>query len=179
MPLLGCPSILDLTICNQSIEQSPIVFQDGKVHIVQQVRLLRRSGAARRALHPAPQRRQREDLCLPLVLVRHPRHPHLHHSTLPTRHHLLAKNARLHDENALQARQTRQRRHHRQAKQNGRLVPTLHSRREPRLGYLQGYYERVRKQTQPQLPTSYPRCTGRVTSDPRVGVPHMTDVVAA
>lgn len=149
------------------------------MHTVQQVRLLRRSGAARRSLHPTPECGQREDLRLSLVLVRHPRLPHIYHSTLPHRHHLLPPHEGLHDAHALQARPTRQRRHHSQTKQDGRLVLTVHTWREPRLGHIQRYNERVRQQTEPQLPASHPRGPRRVTSDPRVGVPHVTNVVAA
>lgn len=154
-------------------------MQDGEVHAVQQVRLVRRGGAARRALHTAAERGQREDLRVPLVLVRHPRHPHLHHARVPARHHLLAAHARLHDAHALPARPAGQRGHDRETEQNGRLVPPLHTRREPRLGDIQGHNARVRQQAEPQLPAPHPRRAGRVTSDPRVGVPHLTDVVAA
>lgn len=149
------------------------------MHAVQQIRLLRRGRAARRALHPTAERCQREDLRFPLVLVRDPRLAHLHHPPLSARHNLLATNARLYDANALPTRQTRQRRHNSQKKQDGRLVPTIHTRREPRLRHIQGHNARVRQQTEPQLPAPHPWRAGRVTSDPRVGVPHMTDVVAA
>lgn len=149
------------------------------MYTLQQVRLVGRGGAARCPLHPAPERSQREDLHLPLVLVRDPRHPDADHPHLPHRHHLLPSHEGLHDANAIPPRQTRQRRYHRQKKQDGRLVSTVHTWREPRLGDIQGYNERVCEQTEPQLPASYPRCSGRVTSDTRVGVHHVTDVSAA
>lgn len=149
------------------------------MHPVQQVRLLGRSGAARRPLHPPSQRGQREDLRLPLVLVRHSRHPDLHHPPLPSCHHLLPKNEGVHDEDALQTRAAGQRRHHRPQKQNGRLVLTLHLGGELRLGHIPGYNARVCEQTEPQLPASYPRGPRCVTPDTRVGVPHLIDVSAA
>lgn len=149
------------------------------MYTVQQVRLIRRGGAARRTLHSAPQRRQREDLHLPMVLVRYPRNPNFDHRHLPHRHHLLPTNACLHDANEVQTRQARQRRHHRQAKQDGRLVSTLHPWGESRLGDIQRYNARVCEQAEPQLPASYPWGSGRVTSDTRVGVHHVTDVSAA
>lgn len=156
-----------------------LYFQDGEVYTIQQVRVIRRGGAARRVVHSTTQRRQREDIHLSLVLVRHPRDPHSNHSYLPHRHHLLSTNARLHDENALPTCQERQRRHHRQTKQDGRLVSSLHPRGEPRFRNIQGYNARVCEQTEPQLPASYPRSAGRVTSNTRVGVHHLTDVTAA
>jgi hypothetical protein len=149
------------------------------VYAVQQIRLFRRSGAARRALHLAAERRQREDIRVPLVLVRDPRRPHLRHSPVPARDHLLSPHASVHDAHAVQARQAGQRRHHSAQKQNGRLVPPLHSRGELGLRDFPGHNERVRKQTEPQLSASHSRRAGRVTSDTRVGVPHVTDVVAA
>lgn len=154
-------------------------FQDGEVHTVQQVRVIRRGGAARRAVHPAAQRGQREDLRVPVVLVRDPRHPHLHHACVPLRDHLLAAHARLHDAHALPARAPRQRRHHRAPQQDGRLVPAVHPRGEPRLGDLPGHHARVREQAEPQLPAPHPRRAGRVTSGAGVGVPHVTVVAAA
>lgn len=149
------------------------------MHIIQQIRLLRRSRAARRALHLTPERRQRKDLCLPLVLVRHPRHPHLHHAALPDRHHLLPSHARLHDADAVQACPPRQRGHHSKEEQNGRLVPAVHIRRESGLRHIQGHNARIREQAEPQLPAPHSRSSRRVTSDSRVGLPHLTDVVAA
>lgn len=149
------------------------------MYAIQQVRFVRRGRATRRSVHPPAERGQREDLYLPLVLVRHPRLPHLHHAHLPPRHHLLAAHARLHDAHALQARAPRQRRHHRAAKQDGRLVPSLHSRRELGLSDIPGHNARVCEQTEPQLPAPHPRCPGRVTSGARVGVPHVTHVTAA
>lgn len=149
------------------------------MHAVQQVRLVGRGGAARRALHPAAERGQREDLRLPVVLVRHPRHPHLHHPRVPVHHHLLAAHARVHDAHALPAGAARQRGHDRAAQQDGRLVPPVHPRREHRLGHLPGHHARVRQQAEPQLPAPHPRRAGRVTSGAGVGVPHVTDVAAA
>lgn len=149
------------------------------MHAVQQVRLVRRGGAARRALHPAAQRGQREDLRVPVVLVRHPRHPHVRHPHLPGRHHLLAAHARVHDAHALPARAARQRRHDCAAQQDGRLVPAVHPRREPGLGDLPRHHARVREQAEPQLPAPHPRRAGRVTSGAGLGVPHVTDVAAA
>ena len=149
------------------------------MHTVQQVRVVGRGGAARRAVHSAAQRGQREDLRVSVVLVRHPRHPHLHHARVPLCDHLLAAHARVHDAHALQARAPRQRRHHRATQQDGRLVPAVHSRREPRLGDLPGHHARVREQAEPQLPAPHPRRAGRVTSGAGVGVPHVTHVAAA
>lgn len=149
------------------------------MHTVQQIRLLRRSRATRRPLHPPPQRGQREDIRFPLVLVRDPRLPYIHHPALPSHHHLLPPHEGLHDAYALQTSSTRQRRHNSQKKQDGRLVLIVHPRREPRLGHIQRHNERVRQQTEPQLSAPHPWGTRRVTSDPRVGVPHVTDVVAA
>lgn len=149
------------------------------MHTVQQVRFVRRGGASRRALHPPTERGQREDIRVPLVLVRDPRLPHVHHARVPRRDHLLSSHESLHDAHALPARPTRQRRHYSQAEQDGRLVSTLHSWRESRLGDLSGHNAGVREQAEPQLPAPYPRHAGRVTSDPRVGVPHVTNVSAA
>lgn len=149
------------------------------MHIVQQIRVVGRGGAPRCTVHPAAQRGQREDLRLPMVLVRDPRHSHLHHTSLPIRHHLLTAHARLHDAHAVQARPPRQRRHHRAAQQDGRLVSPLHSWGEPRFGDLQRHHARVREQTEPQLPASHSRRAGRVTSGARVGVPHVINVTAA
>lgn len=154
-------------------------FQVGEMHNVQQVRSIGRGGTARFALYPAAERGQREDLRLPLVLVRHSRRPYLVHAHLPTGANLLTTHARLHDAHALPARTPRQHRYHRPQKQVGRLVLTVCSRGEPRLGHLSRHHERVRQQAEPQLPTSYPRRAGRVTSDSRVGVPHVTNVPAA
>lgn len=149
------------------------------MYIVQQIWLVRRGGTARRPVHPSAQRREREDICLPLVLVRHPRHPYPDYPHLPHRYNILTAHARLHDANEIPTRQAGQHRHYRQTKQDGRLVSTVYPRREPRLGHIQGYHERVCEQAKPQLPASYPRRPGRVTSDPRVGVHHVTDVSAA
>lgn len=148
------------------------------MHTVQQVRLVGRGGATRRALHPATERGQREDLRLSMVLVRHPRDPHVHHPYLPIRHHFLAAYARLYDAHALPARAPRQCRHHCAAQQDGRLVSPLHPRGEPRLGDIPGHHARVRKQAEPQLPAPHPRRAGRVTSGAGVGVPHVTHVAA-
>lgn len=154
-------------------------FQNGEVHNVQQVWFIRGGGTARFALYPAVERGEREDLCLPLVLVRHSRLPYLVHTHLSAGADLLTTHACLHDANALSARTPRQYRHHRPQKQVGRLVLTLCSWREPRLGHLPRYHERIRQQAKSQLPASYPRRAGRVTSNPRVGVPHVTNVPAA
>lgn len=154
-------------------------FQNGEMYAVQQVRLIGRSGETRRTLHPTVKRGEREDLCLSLVLVRHPRLPHLYHAYLPYCHHFLAPHARLHDANAFPARSTRQRRHHRATEQDGRLVSSLHSRGESRLGHIPGHYARVCEQVKSQLSASHTRHAGRVTSNPGVGVPHVTDGLAA
>lgn len=119
------------------------------MHNVQQIRFIGRSGATRFALHSAAERSQREDLHLPLVLVRHPRFPYLLHAHLPAGADLLATHARLHDADALPARAPRQHRYHRPQKQVGRLVLTVCSRGEPRLGYLPRHHERVRQQVEP------------------------------
>lgn len=155
------------------------ISKDGEVHTVQQVRVVGRGGAARRALHPAAQRGQREDLRVPVVLVRHPRHPHVRHARVPAGDHLLAAHARVHDADAVPAGAARQRRHHRAPQQDGRLVPPVHPGREPGLGDLPGHHARVREQAEPQLPAPHPRRAGRVTSGAGVGVPHVTDAAAA
>lgn len=149
------------------------------MHTIQQVRFVRRGGATRRSLHTALERSQRKDLRFPLVLVRHPRRSHLHHSYLPSRHYLLTPHAGVHDAHAIQTRPPRQYRHDCQTKQDGRLVSSQHTRRKLRLGNISRYHARVRKQIEPQLSTPYSRCSGRVTSDARVGVPHVTHVTAA
>lgn len=74
------------------------------MHTIQQIRVLWRGRATRCAVHLAAQRRQREDLRIPLVLVRHTRYSNFHHPHLPSYHNLLTAHARLHDEDALQAR---------------------------------------------------------------------------
>ena len=51
------------------------IAQVDEVHLPQ-VRDERGAGEARRALHPATQHLQREDLHLPLVLDAHPQRPH-------------------------------------------------------------------------------------------------------
>lgn len=144
------------------------------MHAVQQVRLFRRSGETRRSLHTPSQCGQRKDLRFPLVLVCHPRLSYLHHAAVPARYNLLTKNASLHDENAISARAPRQRRHYCSPEQNGRLVPSLHPWRKPRLGHLQGYHARIREQAESQLSAPHPRYAGCVTSGARVGVPHLT-----
>lgn len=149
------------------------------MHNVQQVRFIGRGGTARFALHPAVKCSEREDLHLPLVLVRHPRLPYIVHAHLPAGADLLPTYARLHDAYAFPARTPRQHRYHRPQKQVGRLVLTLCSRGEPGLGHFPRHHERIRQQAEPQLSAPYPRRAGRVTSDPRVGVPHVTNVPAA
>lgn len=115
------------------------------MHNVQQIRFIGRSGAARFALYPTPECGQREDLHLPLVLVRLPRLPYLVHAYLPAGADLLAAHACLYDAHAFSARTPRQHRYHRPQKQVGRLVLIVRPRREPRLDYLPGYHERVRQ----------------------------------
>lgn len=149
------------------------------MHNVQQIWFIGRSRTARFTLYPAPERGQREDLRLSLVLVRLPRLSYPFHDYLPAGADLLAAHARLHDAHAFSARTPRQHRYHRPQKQVGRLVLIVCPWREPRLGHLSGHHERVCQQAEPQLPAPHPRSTGRVTSDSRVGVPHVTNVLAA
>lgn len=149
------------------------------MHNVQQVRFFGRSRAARFTLHSAAERSQREDLRLSLVLVRHPWLPYLVHAHLPAGANLFTTHARLHDAHALSASAARQHRYHRPQKQVGRLVLIVCSWREHRLCHLPRHHERVRQQAEPQLSAPYPWRAGRVTSDPRVGVPHVTNVLAA
>lgn len=149
------------------------------MHAVQQVRFLGRGRAPRRPLHPTPQRGEREDIRLPLVLVRHPRHPHLHHTPLPHRDYILPTDASLHDADEVQIGPTRQRGYHRPTKQDGGLVFALHTRRELGFGDIPRYNARICKQTEPQLPASHPRRAGRVTTSTRLGIPHLTNIAAA
>lgn len=72
------------------------------MHTVQQVWVLRRGRATRCPVHLTAQCRQREDIRFPLVLVRHTWFPHFHYPHISNCYHILSKNARLYDANALQ-----------------------------------------------------------------------------
>lgn len=116
------------------------------MYILLQIRRERRVGKARLFMHTPIERGQRKDLHIPMVLVHNPRIPHLPHPRIQTNNHPITSNASLHNEDALLPGQKRIRRHHRQGKQNGRLVPAVHARREPGLHHLQGHPPRVRQQ---------------------------------
>lgn len=149
------------------------------MHVVPQVRRVRRSRAPRRSLYTPPQCGQREDIRVPLVLVCHTRHPDILHSALPASHHILTAHARLYDAHEVSIGTPRQCRHDSSPQQDRRLVLAVRSGGEPRLGYISGYNARVRQQIEPQLSASYPWCAGRVTTGARVGLPYLTKDFAA
>ena len=127
-----------------------------QVHLPQ-VRCFWRGGETRRALHPATQHCQREDLHFHVVLVLNTRHPLRPGCRLPSRDNHQSPDARLPPLHTIPAHQARGHQHHRQKEQDGRLVPLLHAGPERRQYYLQRSHARASPEAGPSEQRLWPR----------------------
>ena len=118
---------------------SMIYFPGGKMHL-SQVWTVGHSAGLRRSLRAATQHHQREDLRLPLVLVRDPLHHHRHPDDLPGVHLLPAAHAHHAAQRALQGEEAGPGGAHLQDLQAGRLVRAVPARQEHRPPDLQGVH---------------------------------------
>lgn len=101
-----------------------------------QVRFVRQRGDARRPLRPPPQRHQREDLHLPVVLVHHPVRAHRAGAGLPGGHRRLPPGQGLPAQHAVPDRASGPPAHGGPEGVGRRLVPGLHARTEHRHRHL-------------------------------------------
>ncbi|XP_026675597.1 innexin shaking-B isoform X3 [Ceratina calcarata] len=124
---------------------------DDQVHLLQ-IRRQRRGREARCSLHTPTERRQREDIRIPLVLVPLSRHAQFHHGFIQDRYHIFAANEGVPPTLTVSSGPKGRRGDDRATEQSGRLVSALHARREFGHGDIQGRDARPGEQARLEAP---------------------------